>query len=85
MLMSVCLSWTTMVVPTYLAIKNQWGPSGGLYLAWGFATGYVCILAIAFFIRFMHGKWKSMRVIEPVPTMVPRTLPEVPTVEVEAN
>ena len=85
MLLSVCLSWTTMVMPTYLAIKNQWGPCGGLYLAWGFTTGYVCILAAAFFIRFMHGKWKSMRVIEPIPTTVPRTLPEVPTVELDAN
>ncbi len=64
MYMSVVLSWIMMVLPSYLAVKYAWGPGDGLYLAWTFVTAYVCILSIAFMLRFIHGKWKTMRVIE---------------------
>jgi MATE family multidrug resistance protein len=36
--------------------------------AWGFATAYIIALSVVFMLRFRHGKWKSMRVIEQAPT-----------------
>ena len=67
MYLSVVLSWLIMVLPSYLAVKFALGPRSGLYLAWTFVTAYVCILSLTFFLRFLHGKWKSMRVIESAP------------------
>ncbi|MFC1782904.1 MATE family efflux transporter [Planctomycetota bacterium] len=84
MYMSVVLSWVIMVLPSYLAIKFAWGPGNGLYVAWAFVTAYVCILSVAFMLRFLNGKWKSMRVIEAAPGAVPPKTPEVPTIETEA-
>jgi MATE family multidrug resistance protein len=64
MLISVALSWLIMVLPDYFIIHYRWGPGDGLYLAWTFTSAYVCILAIIFWLRFLQGKWKTMRVIE---------------------
>jgi len=85
MMISVLLSWVIMVLPSYLAIRFGWGPGDGLYLAWGFTSAYVCILAVVFLLRFLHGKWKTMRVIEAVPAPVLPGLPEVPTMEVDTS
>lgn len=61
MIMSVVLSWTVMVVPTYLSIVVfEWD----LFAAWWFATAYVIILGFLFLFRFLQGKWKHMSVIE---------------------
>jgi len=81
MVLSVVLSWLVMVFPSWAAVKYGYG----LYVAWGFATAYVCILALVFLLRFLAGRWKSMRVIEVVP---PKVLPEtshLPTIEIEAG
>jgi MATE family multidrug resistance protein len=61
-LVSLFLAWPVMVIPTWLAWKLGWG----LYWAWAFATLYICVQAGCFLIRFRGGKWKTMRVIEPV-------------------
>lgn len=61
---SLTLAWPVMVLPTYLAYINNWG----LYWAWGFASAYIIAIAIVFMLRFNHGKWKTMRVIEQAPT-----------------
>ncbi len=56
----VLVSWLVMVIPTYLAIvvfKQH------LFIAWGFATAYVVLLALVFMVRFMKGNWKTMSVI----------------------
>jgi len=37
----------------------------GLMVSWGIATAYVILIGIAFLLRFLNGKWKTMRVIEP--------------------
>jgi MATE family multidrug resistance protein len=55
------LSFAIMVMPTWLSVQWNWG----LFWAWGFASAYVIALATTFFLRFRHGAWKSMRVIEP--------------------
>jgi len=44
----------------------------GLYVAWTLATFYICALGIAFMMRYLQGKWKSMRVIEFQPIGVGR-------------
>ena len=46
----------------------------GLYTVWGFLSAYVCVLALVFRWRYRQGRWKRMRVIEPVPLpLVPPT------------
>ena len=61
MIVSVLLSWILSIIPSFLAIIvfNQ-----GLTLVWGFHALYITGLGITFLIRFLGGKWKSMRVIE---------------------
>ena len=52
----------------------------GLMVAWVFATIYITSLGVTFYIRFLGGRWKSMRVIElepQVPKMRPTKLGRV--------
>jgi len=55
-----------MVLPVYLAVSVF---DRGLYTAWFFATVYVIAIGCTFFLRFRHGRWKSMRVIEHNPAV----------------
>jgi MATE family multidrug resistance protein len=64
--MALGLSFPIMVIPTWLSWKYGWG----LAWAWGFVSAYVIALATTFFLRFRHGAWKSMRVIESAPVEV---------------
>ena len=57
---SLILPWPVMVVPTWLAVKYGWG----LYWAWAFASLYICLQAVCFYVRFRGGRWRTMRVIE---------------------
>lgn len=43
---------------------EEWGVSG-LYWWWGAVTLWLALLFLTFGGRFLHGKWRSMRVIEP--------------------
>ncbi len=81
MWVSVALAWGLMVLPTWLIVKYHWG----LYAAWVCLSAYVCILAVVFLLRFLQGRWKSMRVIEATPLASPVGMPEMPTVEVDMN
>jgi MATE family multidrug resistance protein len=60
MIISITLNWLVLVFPVWLTWKMGWG----VYTIWGFATLYVCMLAVSYLCRFVSGKWKSMRVIE---------------------
>jgi MATE family multidrug resistance protein len=60
---AVCLSLGVLTLPTWLVVR--WG--GGLYGAWACASLYIILLAVTFVVRFRHGAWKSMRVIEVAP------------------
>lgn len=62
-LVSLVLAWPLMVLPTAVVLKMGWG----VYWAWAFATAYVIAVAVTFLLRFLTGKWKSMRVIEAAP------------------
>ncbi len=78
MYMLVAVSLLVLVVPSYLVLIVF---NGGLYAAWIIASLYVVLLGFSFFIRFLGGRWKSMRVIEEPVVCLPPTLPEVPGAE----
>ncbi len=54
------LGWPVMVIPTLIAVWLK----ASLYWAWGFASAYIFVMAVCFYLRFRTGKWKTMRVIE---------------------
>lgn len=72
------MSTAFLVLPVYIVVEHT---DGGVYVAWAFATAYVCLLAALFRWRFRQGRWKSMRVIDEVPVSVPPYAAEVPAVE----
>ena len=82
MWVSLVLNWLVMVLPSWAAVTFLKG-NARLYVAWFALSGYVCALAILFFLRFLAGKWKSMRVIEKIPAL-PGSIPALPTVETES-
>ncbi len=49
-----------LVVPSILLIAVL---RGGLYTAWVLLTFYIIVLAFGFLVRFLGGRWRSMRVI----------------------
>ncbi len=59
-----CLSLGVLALPSWLVVSY----GGGLYGAWTCASLYIILLAVVFLLRFRQGTWKSMRVIESVPT-----------------
>jgi MATE family multidrug resistance protein len=71
MFMTTILSLFVLILPVYLAVEVL---DSGLMVAWVFATIYVISLGLAFFARFLGGRWKSMRVIEQAP-QVPKIRP----------
>jgi MATE family multidrug resistance protein len=64
-ILTFCLAWPVMVIPTYLLVKYR----VSVNWAWVFATAYIIVMAICFYFRFRSGKWKSMRVIESSETL----------------
>jgi MATE family multidrug resistance protein len=75
---SLIQAWIVMVIPAYLsAYVFSWG----LYVTWGFVTCYIVSLGVTFFLRFLRGKWKTMRVIEEAGVTVSAEIPEVPAIE----
>jgi MATE family multidrug resistance protein len=71
MIVTVILSVFVLILPVYLALEVL---EFGLMVAWVFATVYIISLGVTFYIRFLGGKWKSMRVIEQKP-QVPKIGP----------
>ncbi len=58
----VILTISVMVAPVYLAVVKF---QAGVYIAWIFATAYVCLLALVFYGRYRYGHWKNIQLIEP--------------------
>jgi MATE family multidrug resistance protein len=71
MFMTTILSVFVLIIPTYLAIAVF---KFGLMVSWVIATIYIMLLGIVFYLRFLGGKWKSMRVIETT-IQVPKSEP----------
>jgi MATE family multidrug resistance protein len=61
---AMALAWPVMVLPAWAAWYFGWG----LYWAWGFASAYTVLLALSMLLRFRQGAWRTMRVIERVPS-----------------
>lgn len=40
-------------------------------LLWGWMTIFVVLLCVGFLWRFKSGRWKNIRLIEPVPVLLP--------------
>lgn len=79
MFMSIGLGLMLLVVPSILTVKLGWG----LYTIWFFATAYVTVLAVAFLLRVVAGRWKHMRVIEKSPLAIIEGGIHIPTEEVD--
>jgi len=71
MIMTTILSVVILIIPVYLTVEVL---EAGLMVAWVFATAYVISLGVTFYLRFLGGKWRSMRVIERGP-QVPKIGP----------
>jgi MATE family multidrug resistance protein len=80
MFMMLALSLTVLIIPSYVALVWL---GAGIYVGWGIASTYIITLGLSFLLRFLGGKWKSMRVIEEVPPFVAAKLPESPVAEFE--
>jgi len=76
----VVSSLFVLVIPTYVVLVLL---DGNVYFGWVFASAFIVALGVAFTLRFMGGKWKSMLVIEKIPPAVPSSLPDAPVVEFE--
>ena len=60
--------WTalgTSLVPLSLAWLGIHHFGRGLYWCWTLLTLWVCSAGLIYFARFLQGKWRTMRVIEP--------------------
>jgi MATE family multidrug resistance protein len=63
MWLTFALAWPVMILPTWYLVTRGYS----IYWPWAFATAYVGVMALCFWLRFRTGKWKAMRVIEAVP------------------
>jgi len=76
MIATLVLTLGILVLPSFAAVFVF---SAGLYALWTVASLYIAAIGCVFLVRFLGGAWKSMRVIEEAPVIVPPTLPEAPT------
>ncbi len=74
------VSGCLFVLPSYIAIV--WFEAG-LLAGWVIATIYISSMGVLFLVRFLGGKWKTMRVIEEVPPFSPPSLPANPVADYE--
>ena len=81
MVMILVLSLIVLVIPSYVALEIF---NADIYAGWTIASAYIIILGFIFLIRFLGGKWKSMRVIEKAPPPMPPALPESPVIDFES-
>ncbi|MEE2658658.1 MAG: MATE family efflux transporter [Candidatus Latescibacterota bacterium] len=66
MWVSVLISFSVAVIPSYIAVT--WFDTTA-YVLFAFITLWLVVAAIVFYLRFLSGHWKSMRVIEQQPVM----------------
>lgn len=77
MFMIIVISSTVLVIPSYVGLVLL---GGSIYVGWTIFTAFIVALGSAFLLRFLSGKWKSMRVIEEAPSP-PAMAAEVPPAE----
>ena len=67
-----------LVLPTYVLCEVR---GGGLLTAWTVATVYIVVFGTGYLLRFLGGKWRTMKVIEDEPEdacIPPAPVPERP-------
>jgi MATE family multidrug resistance protein len=78
---TTAISYTIVAMPSWILYATG---QATLYRLWAFATTCVILLSFVMLLRFLGGKWRSMRVIEEElapPHVTPR--PDVPPLDVE--
>ncbi|MFQ5730681.1 MAG: MATE family efflux transporter [Planctomycetaceae bacterium] len=63
MIFTLFAGWSLMVLPTWI-VWTYFTPN--LFAAWTAVSVYITVAGFGFLIRFQAGRWKTMRVIEPV-------------------
>ncbi|MDA7949915.1 MAG: MATE family efflux transporter [Pirellulaceae bacterium] len=58
-----CSTAISLIFMTIVAIGLHYG--FGLYFVWLIMSSWIFTLGVAFFLRFLRGKWRTMHVIEP--------------------
>jgi MATE family multidrug resistance protein len=61
MYMGSAITFSVLVLPSYVFLVLL---GRDIYTGWLIAAAYVCVMGISFLLRFLHGKWKTMKVIE---------------------
>lgn len=60
---TVALAWSCLVAGgTYLAFRQ---PQFGSLGPWAAASAYIILLGVALYVRFLRGKWKLRRLVDP--------------------
>jgi MATE family multidrug resistance protein len=77
MLIVLVLSICGLIIPSYIAVAVL---HKGIIAVWVIASAYISVLGISYFIRFLSGRWKHMKVIEHVPS-VASGCPDVPYID----
>lgn len=80
MLAMAAMSIFVLILPSYVALVVL---KTNIFVGWTIATCYISGLGIVFFLRYLGGKWKSMRVIDEVPPFTPPTVPANPVADYE--
>ncbi len=77
---TLMLSWTVLLIPVYTFYRMGYR---SIRLTWLFATIYIFMLGLVIMLRFLRGKWRTMKVIEeiPPPHIIPH--PAVPPTDIE--
>jgi len=75
----LCTSLGTSLVPLGLAWLGIYHWHQGLYWCWTLITLWVCSAGFIYLARFLQGRWRSMRVIEPELLIAASTPPELET------
>ncbi len=60
LLMSLGLSWGTLVLPCYIAIQFD----GTIWTLWRLLVVHVMLAGVVFWLRYRAGHWRRMRVVE---------------------
>jgi MATE family multidrug resistance protein len=75
MLLVTVVSALVLVIPNCIVLGVL---NASVYVAWTFVAAYIITLAFGLVVRFLGGRWRSMRVIEEAPTFMPPQVPETP-------
>ncbi|MGV3623558.1 MAG: MATE family efflux transporter [Archangium sp.] len=65
MMARIALAWLVFAPGSYLAVRSLgWGDVGAM----GWLVLYLVLLAVIVFLRFRHGAWRHIQLVEGVPT-----------------